>query len=190
MVFTPTLFSSEKNINIWLEGSVRELVKKLSWLRLHDKAAQLVTRFNNFQRNCTLDSTPVIRILCLEIGKRHIDLLICYLVTLWVGAFSQMSKREWRRLCCTLSLTSSCIVRLTFHRAAESSPSDMESERKARFVTPPLHGVQQRLTIATTSTMAPNTANGVTPIPLTGSLMVRSRTIRYGETNLEIHRPN
>jgi hypothetical protein len=34
MVFTPTLFSSEKNINIWLEGSVWEFVKKLSWLRL------------------------------------------------------------------------------------------------------------------------------------------------------------
>jgi hypothetical protein len=94
MVFTPTLFSSEKNMNIWLEGSVRELVKKLSWLRLHGKAAQLVTRFKHFQRNCALDSTPVIRILCLEIGKRHIDLLICYLVTLRVGAFSQMSKRE------------------------------------------------------------------------------------------------
>ena len=30
MVFTPTLFSSEKNMNIWLEGSVRALVKKLS----------------------------------------------------------------------------------------------------------------------------------------------------------------
>jgi hypothetical protein len=39
MVFTPTLFSSEKNINIWLEGSVRELVKKLSWLRLQGKVA-------------------------------------------------------------------------------------------------------------------------------------------------------
>src|SRR6266702_2185430 len=30
IVFTPTLFSSEKNTNIWLEGSVRALVKKLS----------------------------------------------------------------------------------------------------------------------------------------------------------------
>jgi len=34
MVFTPTLFSSEKKTNIWLEGSVRELVKKFSWFRL------------------------------------------------------------------------------------------------------------------------------------------------------------
>ena len=94
MVFTPTLFSSEKNMNIWLEGSVRELVKKLSWLRLQDKAAQSVTRFEDSQRSCALDSTPVICILCLEIGERHIDFLICYLVALRVGAFSQMSKRE------------------------------------------------------------------------------------------------
>jgi hypothetical protein len=30
MVFTPTLFSSEKNTKIWFDGSVRALVKKLS----------------------------------------------------------------------------------------------------------------------------------------------------------------
>jgi hypothetical protein len=53
-----------------------------------------VTRFEDFQRSCALDSAPIIRILCLKIGKRHIDLLICYLVALRVGAFSQMSKRE------------------------------------------------------------------------------------------------
>jgi hypothetical protein len=47
-----------------------------------------------YQRSCALDGAPVIRILCFEIGQRHIDLLICYLVALRVGAFSQMSKGE------------------------------------------------------------------------------------------------
>ena len=42
-----------------------------------------------------LNSTPIIRILCFEIGQRHVDLLICYLVALRVGAFSQMSKGEF-----------------------------------------------------------------------------------------------
>jgi hypothetical protein len=34
IVFTPTLFSSEKKTKIWSPGFTREFVKKLSWFRL------------------------------------------------------------------------------------------------------------------------------------------------------------
>ena len=80
-------------------------------------------------------------------------------------------------ICCTLSLTSSCIVRLTFHKAAESSPSDMVNRGKAQFVTP-LAGLGWRELHASniphlSSFMAPpNTTNGVASLPLTNALMV------------------
>jgi hypothetical protein len=53
-----------------------------------------VTRFVGFKRSSALDSAPVIRVLCLKVSERHVDLFVRHLVTLRIGAFSQTWRRE------------------------------------------------------------------------------------------------